>query len=165
MSAKEVKIFGLGDLPDRPFSTLFDKFYDENKALAIKRAATGSLLNLLPTAGILRGLCLMLARTLAGRLTIGDLTFLVGSFARSRGLHRKSLQQLQQCRRAGALHQRSVRLLRDRANHRFGPERASRSAADPNWLRFSKCLVRLPGLHHMVLTTSASNSTPMSGSR
>ena len=50
-SAKEVKIFGLGRVSGGPSRTLFDRFYDENKALAIKRAVTGSLLNLLPTGG------------------------------------------------------------------------------------------------------------------
>jgi ATP-binding cassette subfamily B protein len=84
--AKEMKIFGLGDYFVRRSSTLFDRFYKENKALAIKRAATGSLLNLLPTAGYYGAYVLMLARTLAGGLTVGDLTFLVGSFSRSRGL-------------------------------------------------------------------------------
>ncbi len=85
-SAKEVKIFGLSQhLIDRS-RTLFNQFYQENKALAIKRAATGSFLNLLPTAGYYGAYALILVRTLAGSLTVGDLTFLAGSFARSRSL-------------------------------------------------------------------------------
>ena len=67
-SAKEVKIFGLGGhLADRS-RKLFDRFYEENKALAIKRAVTGSLLNLLPTAGYYGAYVLILIRTLAGAL-------------------------------------------------------------------------------------------------
>ena len=85
-SAKEVKIFGLGGyLADRS-RELFDRFYNENKALAIKRAVSGSLLNLLPTAGYYAAYILILVRTLSGALTIGGLTFLTGAFARSRGL-------------------------------------------------------------------------------
>jgi ATP-binding cassette subfamily B protein len=85
-SAKEVKIFGLGRyLADRS-RLLFDRFYKENKALAIKRAVTGSLLNLLPTAGYYAAYVLILVRTMAGALTVGSLTFLVGAFARSRSL-------------------------------------------------------------------------------
>ncbi len=85
-SAKEVKIFGLGQyLADRS-RTLFDRFYRENKALAIKRAASGSLLNLLPTAGYYAAYIVILIRTLSGALSIGSLTFLAGAFARSRGL-------------------------------------------------------------------------------
>src|SRR5579864_4387386 len=85
-SAKEVKIFGLGQyLADRS-RELFDRFSRENKALAIKRAITGSLLNLLPTAGYYAAYVLMLVRTLAGTLTVGSLTLLAGAFARSRSL-------------------------------------------------------------------------------
>ena len=85
-SAKEVKIFGLGQyLADRS-RDLFEKFYRENKALAIKRAITGSLLNLLPMAGYYAAYVLMLVRTLAGTLTVGSLTLLAGAFARSRSL-------------------------------------------------------------------------------
>ncbi len=85
-SAKEVKIFGLGThLADRS-RTLFEKFYEENKALAIKRAITGSLLNLLPTAGYYGAYVLILIRTMAGLMTVGSLTFVAGAFARSRSL-------------------------------------------------------------------------------
>jgi ATP-binding cassette, subfamily B, bacterial len=85
-SAKEVKIFGLGEhLADRS-RKLFDKFYEENKVLAIKRAVTGSLLNLLPTAGYYGAYVLILVRTMAGLMTVGSLTFVAGAFARSRSL-------------------------------------------------------------------------------
>src|SRR5258708_3452636 len=85
-SAKEVKIFGLGQhLADRSRS-LFDRFYQENKALALKRAASGSLLNLLPTAGYYTAYVVILIRTVSGALSLGSLTFLAGAFARSRSL-------------------------------------------------------------------------------
>jgi ATP-binding cassette subfamily B protein len=85
-SAKEVKVFGLGQyLADRS-RNLFDRFYAENKTLAVKRAASGSLLNLLPTAGYYAAYIVILIRTLAGALSIGSLTFLAGAFARSRTL-------------------------------------------------------------------------------
>jgi ATP-binding cassette subfamily B protein len=85
-SAKEVKIFGLGRYLAERSRKLFDQFYHENKALAVKRAVSGSLLNLLPTAGYYGAYVLILIRTLAGVLTVGDLTFLAGAFSRSRGL-------------------------------------------------------------------------------
>ena len=85
-SAKEVKIFGLGQhLADRS-RALFDRFYEENKALAVKRAVTGSLLNLLPTAGYYGAYVLILIRTMAGAMSVGSLTFVAGAFARSRSL-------------------------------------------------------------------------------
>jgi ATP-binding cassette subfamily B protein len=85
-SAKEVKIFGLGGHLAERSRTLFDRFYDENKKLAIKRALTGSLLNLLPTAGYYGAYVLILIRTMAGAMSIGSLTFVAGAFARSRSL-------------------------------------------------------------------------------
>ena len=85
-SAKEVKIFGIGPyLADRS-RTLFDRFYAENKKLAIKRAISGSLLNLLPTAGYYGAYVLILIRTIAGLMTVGSLTFVAGAFSRSRSL-------------------------------------------------------------------------------
>ncbi len=85
-SAKEVKIFGLGGHLAERSRKLFDRFYEENKALAIKRAVTGSLLNLLPTAGYYGAYVLILIRTMAGAMTVGSLTFVAGAFARSRSL-------------------------------------------------------------------------------
>lgn len=86
LSAKEVKIFGLGPyLVDRA-RRLFERFYAENRALAVRRAASGTALNLLPTLGYYSAYAYILYRTLAGSLTVGDLTFLTGAFARSRGL-------------------------------------------------------------------------------
>lgn len=85
-SAKEVKIFGLGNYLTERARTLFHRFYKENRGLAIKRAITGGLLNLLPTAGYYTAYAYILFRALSGSITVGDLTFLTGAFARSRGL-------------------------------------------------------------------------------
>ena len=85
-SAKEVKIFGLGNWLTERSRKLFDRFYAENKSLAVRRAVSGSLLNLLPTAGYYTAYGFIIYRTVAGQLTIGDLTFLAGAFSRSRGL-------------------------------------------------------------------------------
>jgi ATP-binding cassette subfamily B protein len=85
-SAKEVKIFGLGNWLVERSRELFERFYRENKALAVRRAISGSLLNLLPTAGYYSAYGVIIGRTIHGQLTIGDLTFLAGAFSRSRGL-------------------------------------------------------------------------------
>lgn len=85
-SAKEVKIFGLGDhLTDRS-RELFDRFYNENRHLAVRRAVTGTLLSLLPALGYYSAYAYILYRAISGTLTVGDLTFLTAAFARSRGL-------------------------------------------------------------------------------
>jgi ATP-binding cassette subfamily B protein len=93
-SAKEVKIFGLqGYLIERS-RKLFERFYDENRGLAIRRAFTGFALNLLPVAGYYAAYVVIIARTIAGRLTLGDLTFLAGAFARSRQLMENLFSQV-----------------------------------------------------------------------
>jgi ATP-binding cassette subfamily B protein len=85
-SAKEVKIFGLGGYLAERYRRLADLFYEENRGLVLRRAGVGSLLGLLGTAGYYGAYAVILYRTLHGALTVGDLTFLAGSFARSRGL-------------------------------------------------------------------------------
>jgi ATP-binding cassette subfamily B protein len=85
-SAKEVKIFGLAGHLTQRARILFERFYDENRRLAMRKAATGTLLNLLPTAGYYSAYAFILYRTMQGSLSVGDLTFLTAAFTRSRGL-------------------------------------------------------------------------------
>jgi ATP-binding cassette subfamily B protein len=83
-SAKEVKIFGLGDyLADR-YHRLSDEIYAENKSLAIRRATVGSALNLISTGGYYGAYAVVLVKTLAGGISIGTFTLLTGAFSRSR---------------------------------------------------------------------------------
>jgi ATP-binding cassette subfamily B protein len=85
-SAKEVKIFGLGGYLTERYRRLADLFYEENRGLVIRRAGVGSLLAMVGTAGYYGAYVVILYRTLHGALSVGDLTFLAGSFARSRSL-------------------------------------------------------------------------------
>ncbi len=83
-SAKEVKMFGLGQyLADRS-GGLFERFYAENKHLAVHRAIHGTLINLIPTAAYYAAYALILVRALTGALSVGDLTLMVGAFSRAR---------------------------------------------------------------------------------
>ena len=83
-SAKEIKIFGLGKYLVERSKRLFERFYAENKHLAVKRAAQGTLINLVPTGAYYGAYAFILLRALAGALTVGDLTLMVGAFSRSR---------------------------------------------------------------------------------
>ncbi|MDQ2900288.1 MAG: ABC transporter ATP-binding protein/permease, partial [Acidobacteriota bacterium] len=90
-SAKEIKIFGLGNyLADR-YRGIADKVFAENQSLAVRRAGYGSLLNLLSTGGYYGAYAVVLARTLAGALSLGAFTFLTRAFASSRGYIEKIL--------------------------------------------------------------------------
>ena len=85
-TAKEVKLFNLsGFLIDR-FRQLSNKFYLDNKKLAIKRSAWGTLFSLIGTLGYYGAYVYMISKTVQGRISIGDLTFLAGSFRQLRAL-------------------------------------------------------------------------------
>ena len=84
VTAKEVKLFGLsGYLADR-FKNLSDKYYLQSKKLAKQRAGWGSLFNVIGTGAYYGAYVFIVFRTVAGVFTLGDLTFLSGSFNRLR---------------------------------------------------------------------------------
>jgi ATP-binding cassette subfamily B protein len=85
-TAKEVKIFSLNRFFIARFKQLSDKFYAANKALAGKRAFWGTLLAALGTLGYYIAYAYIAWRTVKGDFSIGDLTFLAGSFRRLRQL-------------------------------------------------------------------------------
>jgi ATP-binding cassette subfamily B protein len=85
-TAKEVKIFGLHAFLIGRFRELSEKFYRANRGLAIRRAGWGSLLTALGTLGYYVAYAYIAWRTVRGEFSIGDLTFLAGSFRRLRQL-------------------------------------------------------------------------------
>ena len=85
-SAKEIKIFGLAGYLVERSRTLFERFYAENRHLAIRRAVHGTLLNLIPTLAYYASYVLILLRALTGALSVGDLTLITGAFSRARGI-------------------------------------------------------------------------------
>ena len=85
-TAKEVKIFDLNRFFIARFRELSEKFYLANKALAGKRAFWGTLLSALGTLGYYVAYAYIAWRTVRGDFSIGDLTFLAGSFRRLRQL-------------------------------------------------------------------------------
>ena len=85
-TAKEVKIFNLNRFFIERFRTLSDKFYQANRRLAARRAAWGTVLAALGTLGYYVAYAYIAWRTVRGDFSIGDLTFLAGSFRRLRQL-------------------------------------------------------------------------------
>lgn len=84
-TAKEVKIFGLsGFLIDR-FRSLSNDFFQKSKALAISRAGWSVSLTALGTAGYYGAYVWIVLRAVTGQISLGDLTFLAGSFRQVRG--------------------------------------------------------------------------------
>ena len=85
-TAKEVKIFNLNRFFIERFRTLSQKFFEANRKLAGRRAFWGTLLAALGTLGYYVAYAYIAWRTVRGDFTIGDLTFLAGSFRRLRQL-------------------------------------------------------------------------------
>jgi ATP-binding cassette subfamily B protein len=85
-TAKEVKIFDLHKYFIARYRTLSQKFMLANRALARRRAAWGTLLGALGTLGYYLAYAYIAWRTVRGDFSIGDLTFLAGSFRRLRQL-------------------------------------------------------------------------------
>jgi ATP-binding cassette, subfamily B, bacterial len=85
-TAKEVKIFGLNAFLIERYRKLAGAIYQENRRLAARRAVWGGLLTALGTLGYYVAYAFIAWRTLQGVFSIGDLTFLAGSFRRLRNL-------------------------------------------------------------------------------
>jgi ATP-binding cassette subfamily B protein len=95
-TAKEVKLFGLSDFLVGRYARLSDEFYQENKGLAVRRNVWSTLLAAIGTLGYYGAYAVIIYHTVAGRFTIGTLTFLAGSFRNSRDLIQRVLLALSQ---------------------------------------------------------------------
>ena len=85
-TAKEVKIFDLSDFLTDRFRQLSNKFYRDNKKLALKRSLWGTVFALLGSLGYYGAYIFIISSTIRGKLSIGYLVFLAGSFRQLRSL-------------------------------------------------------------------------------
>jgi len=85
-TAKEVKIFNLGNFIVSRFKRLSDQFYKDNSKLAIRRSLWGTFFSMLGSTGYYAAYVFIIIKTVNGTLTVGDLTFLAGSFRQLRTL-------------------------------------------------------------------------------
>ncbi len=80
-SAKELKLYGLGEFFSKEYAGLANGIYDENVQLARRRLWAGAALSLLGTGGYYGAYAYVIYRTVAGVLTWGSMQFLVGAIA------------------------------------------------------------------------------------
>ena len=85
-TAKEVKIFNLSNFIISRFKELSNRFYTTNRLLIIRRSAWGSLFSMLGSAGYYGAYFFIISKAISGKISIGDLTFLAGSFRQLRSL-------------------------------------------------------------------------------
>ena len=81
-TAKEVKVFGLDTFLTGRFGRIAGEYYKANRSIAIKRTMWGTALQILSVLAYYGAYLLIILRTVAGALTVGDMTFLSGSFNR-----------------------------------------------------------------------------------
>lgn len=85
-TAKEIKIFNLAGFVISRFKQLADQFYLDNTRLSIRRTWWGTFFSMLGTTGYYAAYVFIILRTISGHLSVGDLTFLAGSFRQLRTL-------------------------------------------------------------------------------
>lgn len=84
VTAKEIKLFGLSDFITKRFSKLAHEYYLVNRLLAIKRTFWGALFNIIGDMAYYAAYVLIIIRVVAGIISVGELTFLAGSFRQLR---------------------------------------------------------------------------------
>jgi ATP-binding cassette subfamily B protein len=89
--AKEVQMFGLASWLVSRYRRLSDRFYEENKALSLRKSLVASSLSAIGLLGYYGAYAVILVRTVRGTISLGSLTFLAASFMRSRDLVQRLL--------------------------------------------------------------------------
>ena len=82
-SAKEVKMFALGDHLRNRYVTLTDEVIRKNRALTRRRLWWGSALAIIGSLGYYASFAYLVWRTMLGEISVGTLTFLAGAIAGS----------------------------------------------------------------------------------
>ena len=90
-TAKEVQLFGLAGWLTERYRVLSERWYAENRKLATRKAVVSSALSLIGTVGYYAAYIVIIARAIAGSITLGSLTFLAASFSRGRDLIQRLL--------------------------------------------------------------------------
>jgi ATP-binding cassette subfamily B protein/ATP-binding cassette subfamily C protein len=77
---KEVKLFNLAPLVLQRYRALFEKFYAEDRSLALRKSAAGMALGLVSLAAFYGAYAFMAVRAAVGAITLGDLTLYLSVF-------------------------------------------------------------------------------------
>jgi ATP-binding cassette subfamily B protein len=80
-SAKELKLFGLGSFLTGEFKRLSQEIYRDNVRLASRRLRATCALSLLSTVGYYGSYAWVIFETVAGKFSVGTLTFLAGAIS------------------------------------------------------------------------------------
>jgi len=93
-TVKEVKLFGLGEPLLKRYQELFTRFYLEDRAIAERRTLAGLGWGLLSSLAYYGSYAWIVLRTVAGLITLGDMTMFLGIFRQSQNSIRSLLDSL-----------------------------------------------------------------------
>ncbi len=93
-SVKEIKLFGLGESLLRRYQELFTRFYEEDRVIAERRTLAGLGWGLLSSLAYYGSYAWIVLRTVAGLITLGDMTMFLGLFRQSQSSIRSLLDSL-----------------------------------------------------------------------
>ncbi|MCS6848341.1 MAG: ABC transporter ATP-binding protein [Anaerolineae bacterium] len=93
-SAKEVKLFGLGEPLLRRYHDLFWKFYTEDTALAKRRSAISVGFGVLTSLSYYAAYAWIVFRTVTGAITLGSMTLYLTVFRQSQSTFQGMLQSM-----------------------------------------------------------------------
>lgn len=82
-TVKEIKLFGLGEPLLKRYKTLYTKFYQEDKALAVKRTFAGLGWGLLSNVAYYGSYVWIIQQAVISAITLGDMTMFLGLFRQS----------------------------------------------------------------------------------
>jgi ABC-type multidrug transport system fused ATPase/permease subunit len=78
--AKEVKLYQLGDMLLERYHGIFNTIYREDRELTLQRGRWGYLLSLLSTGALYLAYAWMVVETVAGKISLGDMTMYLTVF-------------------------------------------------------------------------------------
>jgi ATP-binding cassette subfamily B protein len=91
---KEVKLFGLGPLVMGRYRTLFQKFFNEDRALAVRRMGWGLGLGVLSLAAFYGCYAFVANRAASGTITVGDMVLYLSVFRQGQAAFQGILSSL-----------------------------------------------------------------------
>ena len=100
-SAKEVKLFGLGEPLLQRYEAMFWQVYREDSGLALRRSRDSVLWGLLNSASYYAAYAYIVWRTLSGSISLGGMTLYLTLFRQSQGTFKACWATSTGCSKAG----------------------------------------------------------------
>ena len=93
-NAKEIKLFGLGELFLHRYSRIFKKLYKEDKALTLRRDTWGLMMDVVASVVFYLAFAWVIIATITGDITLGQMTMYLLVFKQGQGAIKASLSSI-----------------------------------------------------------------------